>query len=153
MTPKQLVVTAMKAVRALTDEGDQMHRRAVTGRKLVPHLHSTGRVTIRVEGQFVDRADSWLTADGRLEKFRADDAFVAACQEHCDTLGPPVPGPIYVPKRGRPSIGGDGTSGTFTLRLTGEQRAKLDALGGADWVRAQIDQARRPTLAETSNDL
>lgn len=152
MTPKQLVVTAMKAVRALTDEGDQMHRRAVTGRKLVPHRHSTGRVTIRVEGQFVDRADSWVNADGLIEKFRADDAYVAACQAHCDTLGPPVPGPVYVPKRGRPSLGG-GTSDTFTLRLTSAQRAKLDALGGADWVRARIDSEPTPQMADAPNDL
>lgn len=143
MTPKQLVVAASKAVRALTDEGDQMHRRAVTGRKLVPHLHSTGRVTIRVEGQFVDRADSWLTTDGLLEKFRADDAYVAACQAHCDTLGPPVPGPIYVPKRGRPALGAS-ASGTFTMRLTAEQRSKLDALGGADWLRERIERAKLP---------
>ena len=33
---------------------------------------------------------------------------------------------------------------TYKLLLTPEQRAKLDALGGAQWVRQQIDAAKVP---------
>lgn len=34
--------------------------------------------------------------------------------------------------------------GNFVLRITGEQRLKLEALGGAAWLRQQIDAAPWP---------
>jgi len=37
-----------------------------------------------------------------------------------------------------------GGSVNINLRLTPEQRAKLALLGGAAWVRAQIDLAKPP---------
>jgi ribosomal protein L19 len=45
--------------------------------------------------------------------------------------------------RGRPkAITGDAVR--VGLRLSEEQRAKLDRLGGAAWVRKKIDEAREP---------
>lgn len=34
---------------------------------------------------------------------------------------------------------------TLSIRLTAGQRAKLDRLGGAQWLRDRIDKAREPT--------
>lgn len=34
---------------------------------------------------------------------------------------------------------------TVNLRMTREQRAKLDLLGGAAWVRDMIEKAKTPT--------
>lgn len=44
-------------------------------------------------------------------------------------------------KPGRPAIAAGQTSTTLTFRLTSEQRTKVDRLGGADWLRKQIDLA------------
>ena len=53
-----------------------------------------------------------------------------------------------VPKRrGRPALPAEQRAGTFTIRLTAEQRAKLDALGGADWLRERIERAKLPAKA------
>ena len=41
--------------------------------------------------------------------------------------------------QGRKPIAGDATSVVFTMRLTPAQRDRLLAIGGAAWVRAQID--------------
>jgi hypothetical protein len=46
------------------------------------------------------------------------------------------------PRRGRPPKGAAPLTERVELRLTAGQRAKLDTLGGADWVRARIDRAR-----------
>ena len=32
----------------------------------------------------------------------------------------------------------------MTIKMTAEQREKLDRLGGAPWVRKKIDQAKEP---------
>lgn len=51
--------------------------------------------------------------------------------------------------RGRPkSI--DGTPVKVTLRLSEEQREKLDRLGGAAWVRKKIEQAQEPREARSA---
>ena len=39
MTPMEFIQAAYAEVQALTDEGDQMHRRAVRGKPLYVHLH------------------------------------------------------------------------------------------------------------------
>lgn len=44
---------------------------------------------------------------------------------------------------GRPRVM-HGEQVQVTLRLTAAQREKLAALGGAAWVRAQIERAKRP---------
>jgi len=44
-----------------------------------------------------------------------------------------------VAEQGRKPIAGDATSVVFTMRLTPAQRGRLLAIGGAAWVRAQID--------------
>jgi len=56
MSPSEFIEIAYAAVRALRDSacGAQMHRRAVQGRKLAPFVHATGRVTARLEGQYID---------------------------------------------------------------------------------------------------
>lgn len=50
------------------------------------------------------------------------------------------------PKRmGRPPLPADQKhAARFELRLTEAQRVKLLALGGADWLRAKIDNAKKP---------
>jgi hypothetical protein len=46
-------------------------------------------------------------------------------------------------RRGRPSgATGRAMNDTYPLRLTTAQRAKLERLGGAPWLRALIDAAR-----------
>ncbi len=48
--------------------------------------------------------------------------------------------------RGRPPVAADQRlAERVELRLTPAQRAKLDTLGGADWVRERIDKARVPS--------
>ena len=47
--------------------------------------------------------------------------------------------------QGRKPIGDEPTIGV-TLRMTPDQRDKLSALGGAKWVRAQIDRAKVSAL-------
>lgn len=44
-------------------------------------------------------------------------------------------------RRGRPPVDNP-LSARVELRLTPEQRAKLERLGGAQWVRERIDSAR-----------
>lgn len=47
------------------------------------------------------------------------------------------------PARGRPPAApGEARTERVEVRLTPAQRAKLDALGGADWLRRAIDRAR-----------
>lgn len=45
------------------------------------------------------------------------------------------------PLIGRPAIAAGEQSTTLTFRLSAAQRAKLDGLGGAGWLRKQIDAA------------
>lgn len=47
-------------------------------------------------------------------------------------------------RRGRPPKAPEDRAGIYALRLTEAQRAKLDALGGAAWVRRQIERAKAP---------
>lgn len=47
---------------------------------------------------------------------------------------------------GRPPLSPDG-SVTMNIRMTPAQRAKLDALGGAQWIRERIDRAKEPVEA------
>lgn len=45
------------------------------------------------------------------------------------------------PRMGRPPLSPDG-SVRFDMRLSPEQRAKLEQLGGAQWIRERIDKAK-----------
>jgi hypothetical protein len=45
---------------------------------------------------------------------------------------------------GRPAVKPGEETVTFTFRLSTTQRAKLDALGSGEWIRARIDKARKP---------
>ena len=73
-SPMGFIRAAYADVQALTDDGDQMHRRAVVGKPLYVHLHGWDRwahevpaaggmsevrggcaVTLRVQGQYMDR--------------------------------------------------------------------------------------------------
>lgn len=74
ITPIKFIDAAYSDVQSLTDDGDQMHRRAVAGKPLYVHLHGWDRwaneaparggvsevrggrsVTLRVQGQYMDR--------------------------------------------------------------------------------------------------
>lgn len=58
------------------------------------------------------------------------------------------------PKRlGRPLKGRSPLGSPLMIRLSAEQRAKLDALGGADWLRERIDRAIAPTARATPADV
>lgn len=58
------------------------------------------------------------------------------------------------PKRlGRPLKGRSPLGVPLMIRLSAEQRAKLDALGGPDWLRERIDRARAPTARATPADV
>jgi hypothetical protein len=46
--------------------------------------------------------------------------------------------------QGRKSLQGGGKSPVLQVRVTTEQKAKVDSLGGAEWVRKMIDKARVP---------
>ena len=48
------------------------------------------------------------------------------------------------PKRGRKIIAatGERASEYFAMRMTLTQRAKLETLGGAEWIRSRIDAAK-----------
>ena len=50
--------------------------------------------------------------------------------------------PEATPHRGRKPIKDGESTVTLSIRVTSSQRAKLAALGGAEWVRRQIDKAR-----------
>ncbi len=54
---------------------------------------------------------------------------------------------------GRPLKGRSPLGSPLMIRLSAEQRAKLDALGGADWLRERIDRARAPTARATPADV
>jgi len=105
MTPNEFIQSAYAEVQALTDESDQMHRRAVRGKPLVVHLHGwdkTARerpapggmtelqggraVTLRVQGQYVDRGFR-VTCDSTEAAQKFADAVSAAL----DSMKPPVP--------------------------------------------------------------
>lgn len=46
------------------------------------------------------------------------------------------------PNAGRNSIKEGVPTVTYNIRLTPDMRAKLDALGGAQWIREQIEAAK-----------
>jgi hypothetical protein len=48
--------------------------------------------------------------------------------------------------KGRISLQGAGTSPVIQVRVTPEQKAKVESLGGAVWVRKMIDKARLPAI-------
>ena len=50
-------------------------------------------------------------------------------------------------RRGRPPIPAElRQTERFDMRITQAQRSKLEALGGADWLRERIDKARVTAL-------
>ena len=62
-----------------------------------------------------------------------------------------TPKPKAAPAKRPPNARGQGRKPTpegprrsTSIRLTDEQHQKLARLGGADWVRAQIDKAKEP---------
>ena len=56
-----------------------------------------------------------------------------------------MPEPVALERgRGRPRLQEGEDTRAVTIRMTAAQRAKLAALGGADWVRGMIDRATDP---------
>lgn len=47
-------------------------------------------------------------------------------------------------RRGRPPKAPEDRGGIYALRLTEAQRAKLEALGGATWIRDKLAHAKLP---------
>jgi hypothetical protein len=109
MTPIEFIQAAYAEVQALTDEGDQMHRRAVRGKPLVVHLHGwdkTAReraapggmtellggraVTLRVDGQYVNRGVRITCASTEAVR-----QFAGAVAAELDRMPPPVIGERY----------------------------------------------------------
>lgn len=102
-TPETLIAAAYAGLQALTDDGRQMHRRAVQGRRLVVHVHGWdawanngdgGRsIDLRVEGQYLDRGRAYFrtTADA--------EAFAAECRRLLAAMPPAVAGDVYTPPR------------------------------------------------------
>jgi len=87
MTTQEFINAAYAAVQSLTDDGDQMHRRAVRGRRLFAFVHSTGKVTARVDGQFMDRGEPYRPDFPHRE---SGDRFAAECNSILAAMEPPV---------------------------------------------------------------
>lgn len=105
MTPNEFINAAYLDVQSLTDEGDQMHRRAVCGKPLEVHLHgwdkTTGAhpapggmtelrggraVSLRVQGQYTDRGVR-VTCESTADAIKFADAVTDALGK----MPPPVP--------------------------------------------------------------
>ena len=151
MTPMEFIQAAYAEVQALTDEGDQMHRRAVRGKPLYVHLHGwdkTARespapggmtelqggraVTLRVQGKYMDRGIR-VTCATSAEAQAFADAVAAAL----DRMPPPVP------EIGRPELPPDEKTRPRSIRLNDERWDKLQRLG-RDWLERAIDRAKVP---------
>lgn len=114
MSPSEFIAAAYAAVKTYTDsaDGTQMHRRAATGRRIVPFVHATGVVTARLEGQYVDVGEPWQGDDHPHAPGRnAGDEFARLVNAELVGMAPPIPGKIYAPpaKRGgsRPAVRAD----------------------------------------------
>lgn len=98
--PGDVVARAYAEIQAMTDDGNQMHRRAVIGRHFEVVVNgwdrwmSRGRggrsVTLRVHGQTLARAQAYCATTADAE------AFADACRRLIDLRGVPVPGAVYV---------------------------------------------------------
>lgn len=134
MTPMEFIHAAYSEVQALTDEGDQMHRRAVRGKPLYVHLHGWDKtagvraVTLRVQGQYMDRGVR-VTCESTAEARKFADAVAAALE----MVPPPVP------EIGRPELPPDEKTKPRSIRLNDERWEKLQRLG-RDWLEHAIDQ-------------
>lgn len=92
---KSLIDEAVSAVQALTDEGNQLHRRAVAGKRLIASMTAfdktafggTGcyRVLLRIDGQYIDRAVAHVPV-----RSAADDLLSEVNRMLAETP-PPVP--------------------------------------------------------------
>lgn len=108
ISPDQFILSAYTEVNELTDEGDQMHRRGVRGKPLIIHVHGWDawcrpgpmrggvqelqggcRVSLRVQGQYVDYATEILPSFERAREFAAAVTALLA------TMPPPIPGEVY----------------------------------------------------------
>ena len=151
MTPREFIESAYAEVQALTDEGDQMHRRAVRGKPLYVHLHGWDRtafersapggmteleggraVTLRVQGQYMDRGARYTA-----RTTEAAVRFVETVERLLAELPPPVP------EIGRPELPADEKTKPRTIRLNDERWEKLQRLG-RDWLEPAIDRAKEP---------
>ena len=52
--------------------------------------------------------------------------------------------------QGRKSLQGAGASPVIQIRVTPEQKAKVDALGGPQWIRKMIDKSKLPPIKEVN---
>lgn len=95
ITSKEFIDSAYAECQATTDIGDQMHRRAIAGRPLRVHVHAWDTtannrnggmaVTLRIDGQYVDRGDRFVAETRASAKEFADAVRIALAD-----MPPPV---------------------------------------------------------------
>ncbi len=153
MSPREFVEAGYADVQALSDVGTQMHRRSVRGRPLVVHVHAwdataNGRnggmpVTLRVDGQYVDRGERYR-APTRSDAGRFADEVRALLAG----MEPPVPGEPY-DGRGGPGRGqGRKSRGTvetapLSIRVLPSEREDFRIVGHAEIRRLVTRRAAR----------
>ena len=154
MKTAEFISAAYAAVQALSDDGDQMHRRAVSGKPLTVHRHGRRKVpagpvhggmtelvpvwavSLRVQGQSIDRGDR--------ERFFSQaeaEAFACAVETALSEMPPPVPPQANYPPRpvGRPQELASGRA--RTLYLDDESFATAKSLGNgsaSEGIRAAL---------------
>lgn len=99
-TPASVVESAYADIQSMTDDGAQMHLRAVQGRPVEVVVNGWDRwmnngqggrsITLRVHGQTLARAQAYCSTTETAE------AFADACRRLIDLRGVPVAGPVYV---------------------------------------------------------
>lgn len=107
----EFIDAAYSDCQSLTDEGDQLHRRAVTGRFLKTHMHGWDAtanngaggmaVTLRIEGQYVNRGQRFVGSTSA-----AAQEFAALANAALGEMPAPVPGKPF--SAGRPTEMTDG---------------------------------------------
>lgn len=110
-TVAEFIESAYAACQSATDEGDQMHRRAITGRNLVVHVHAWDKtannrdggmaVTLRIDGQYVDRGHRFTAETRALANEFADSVRSVLAK-----MPPPIPGDPCGPGRPAEMTGG-----------------------------------------------
>lgn len=156
-TAAQLVADAVADVQALTDECDQMHRRAVRGRNLVAKLAAWDkwacggnggiRVRIVIDGQSIDRASALLDTREQAE------SLLAEIDRKLSKTPPPVPGDPYTRGGARPGSGVKPADGATDLKRTNISidPASAEFYRRAEWGNGDLSLGIRLVAAHLKN--
>lgn len=129
----EFIEAAYAECQALKDGGDQLHRRAATGRLLYVHVHGWDKwanngaggmaVTLRVDGQYVNRGIRFVAAT-------RENANEFATKVRAALVGmlPPIPGEPFTAGRPVEMTGGK----RVNLYLDAPSLARADELGGGN---------------------